>query len=166
MYPHDIALEALENSANDTLACNADCVRNGEPGRDCPKHGDRLGAEIYSLLVRRGFAQHEASAISNGPGGGQWQPVETLGKYPEYTNEIGDAGHRYMQQRCGGHISSGFFYWHELWDALNAAAYSSKETTAPLVAHSKSQQRRFEAQGRESVLSENGKALPTKEIEG
>jgi len=53
---------------------------------------------------------------------------ETLGKYPEYTNEIGDAGQRYMQQRCGGHISSGFFYWHELWDALNAAAYSSKET--------------------------------------
>jgi len=112
--------------------------------------------------------QKELQGVRLGADGMGWAPNsanETLGKYPEYTNEIGDAGHRYMQ-RCGGRISSGFFYWHELWDALNVAAYSSKETTAPLVAHSKSQQRRFEAQGRESVLSENGKALPTKEIEG
>jgi len=138
--------------------------------------------------------QKELQGVRLGADGMGWAPNsanETLGKYPEYTNEIGDAGQRYMQQRCGGHISSGFFYWHELWDALNAAAYSSKETTAlptayrpeceggtggkctqpdcevcwpdepvkatmPLVAHSKSQQRRFEAQGRESVLSENG----------
>jgi hypothetical protein len=48
--------------------------------------------------------------------------VET-GCYPEYTNAIGDAGSQYMQ-RIGGRTSSGLFYWHELWDALNAAAYS------------------------------------------
>jgi len=55
-----------------------------------------------------------------------WQQVETTGNYPEYTNAIGDAGYRYMQ-RCGGSISSGLFYWHELWDVLNHAASNSLE---------------------------------------
>lgn len=52
---------------------------------------------------------------------------ETGRSYPEYTNAIGDAGHKYMQ-RCDGRISSGFFYWHELWDVLNAAARLQQET--------------------------------------
>lgn len=47
----------------------------------------------------------------------------SVASFPPYTNAIGDAGYQYMQ-RCGGRISSGMFYWHELWDVLNAAANS------------------------------------------
>lgn len=53
--------------------------------------------------------------------------------YPDYTNAIGDAGYQYMR-RCDNRISSGLFYWHELWDALNAAAHAQK-ASEPRVAY-------------------------------
>lgn len=52
---------------------------------------------------------------------------ETSGRWPEYTNEIGEAGSAYLKQVSpGGYHLSGMFFWHELWDALNVAAYSSQ----------------------------------------
>lgn len=85
------------------------------------------GMELSLQMIAMGGVEHwwNQRALS-----GDSSQVET-GCYPEYTNAIGDAGYRYMQS-CGVTIWSGAFYWHKLWDVLNAAARQSdspEETT-------------------------------------
>jgi hypothetical protein len=86
----------------------------GKRGNHSEAHLSELElAAMCALAAERAFALPTVEAVS-----------QSHRFWPQYTTEIGDAGHKYLQSVSldGRYHLSGTFRWYELWDALNRAA--------------------------------------------
>lgn len=98
------AAKALESNARETPGELTTCYSRTGLAAFIAKHfpdsylashdtPDDLGDQIHALLLRRGYAQHEAHAIAGGPGGVFVEPLPTAPSHLADDAESGISGH-------------------------------------------------------------------------